>query len=175
MGWFQVKGADLWGVGFKSVFFGMKLVSWTAWEALVPILALLGPFGCVFGHGVGFGVPWETNFWNIQMDPLFMISLFFLHLNSWKKYSFEFPGPKLALNSQNWPKMTKIGYSQMAIFHKNITSKMGENALKYMSRTNLHFDIGLGKYVPEKFFTTGKLKFLVPPTLPLEETDTGAR
>ena len=104
-----------------------------------------------------------------------MISLFFLHLNSWKKYSFEFPGPKLALNSQNWPKMTKIGYSQMAIFHKNITSKMGEHALKYMSRTNLHFDIGLGKYVPEKFFTTGKLKFLVPPTLPLEETDTGAR
>ena len=79
-----------------------------------------------------------------------MISLFFLHLNSWKKYSFEFPGPKLALNSQNWPKMTKIGYSQMAIFHKNITSKMGEHALKYMSRTNLHFDIGLGKYVHAK-------------------------
>ena len=104
-----------------------------------------------------------------------MISLFFLHLNSWKKYSFEFPGPKLALNSQNWPKMTKKRYSQMAIFQENITSKMDENALKYMSRTNLHFDIGLGKYVPEKIFTTAKLKFLVPPTLPLEETDTGAR
>ena len=52
----------------------------------------------------------------------------------------------------------------MAIFQqqKNITSKMDENALKYMSRTNLHFDIGLGKYVPEKFFTKEKLKFLVP-------------
>ena len=150
-GWFQVKGTDLWGVGFESGFFGPKLVSWTVWEALVPILALLGPFRCVFGPGVVFGVLWGTNFWNNQMDQLFVILLFFLHLNSWTKYSFDVPGPKLALNIQNWPKMAKIGYSQIAIFQENITSKIDENALKYMSRTNLHFDIGLGWYIPEKF------------------------
>ena len=174
-GWFQVKGADLWGVGFKSVFFCLKLVSWTAWEALMPILALLGPFRCVFGPGVVFGVLWGTNFWNNQMDQLFVILLFFLHLNSWTKYSFDVPGPNLALNIQNWPKMAKIGYSQIPIFQENITSKIDENALKYMSRTNLHFDIGLGWYIPENFFTTAKLKFLVPLTSPLEETDPGAR
>ena len=50
----------------------------------------------------------------------------------------------------------------MAIFQKNITSKMDENGLKYMSRTTLHFDIGLGWLVHEKFFTTAKLRFLVP-------------
>ena len=155
-------------------FFGPKLVSWTVWEALVPILALLGPFRCVFGPGVVFGVLWGTNFWNNQMDQLFVILLFFLHLNSWTKYSFDVPGPNLALNIQNWPKMAKIGYSQIAIFQENITSKIDENALKYMSRTNLHFDIGLGWYIPEKFFTTAKLKFLVPLTSPLEETDPGA-
>ena len=71
--------------------------------------------------------------------------------------------------------MAKIGYSQIAIFQENITSKIDENALKYMSRTNLHFDIGLGWYIPEKIFTTAKLKFLVPLTSPLEETDPGAR
>ena len=38
----------------------------------------------------------------------------------------------------------------MAILKKNITSKMDENGLKYMSRTNLHFDIGLGWLVHEK-------------------------
>ena len=56
--------------------------------------------------------------------------------------------------------MTKIRYSQMAIFQKNITSKMDENGLKYTSRTNLHFDIGLGWLVHEKFFTAAKLRFL---------------
>ena len=45
----------------------------------------------------------------------------------------------------------------MAIFQKNITSKMDENGLKYMSRTNLHFDIGLGWLVHEKIFTAAKL------------------
>ena len=50
----------------------------------------------------------------------------------------------------------------MAIFQKNITSKMDENGLKYTSRTTLHFDIGLGSKIHEKFFRTEKLKFLVP-------------
>ena len=58
--------------------------------------------------------------------------------------------------------MTKIGYLQMAIFQKNITSKMDENGLKYMSGTNLHFDIGLGWLVHEKIFTAAKLRFLIP-------------
>ena len=58
--------------------------------------------------------------------------------------------------------MAKIGYSQIAIFQENITSKIDENALKYMSRTNLHFDIGLGWLVHEKIFTAAKLRFLIP-------------
>ena len=80
----------------------------------MPILALLGPFRGVFGHWVGFGALWEPNFRNNQMDPFFY-SIVFLHLNSWKSYSFEIFGPKLALNSQNWPKQTKIRFSQMAV------------------------------------------------------------
>ena len=63
----------------------------------------------------------------------------------------------------------------MAIFQKNITSKMDENGLKYTSRTTLHFDIGLGWLVNEKFFTTAKLRFGVLLSLPLEETDLRAR
>ena len=39
----------------------------------------------------------------------------------------------------------------MAIFQKNITPKMDENGLKNMSRSSLHFDIGLGWLVHEKF------------------------
>ena len=162
LGWFHVKGTDLWGVRFKSVFFGPKLVSWTAWGALTPILALLGPFRGVFGPRVGFGAPGEPNFPNNQMGLLFVIPLFFLHLNSWKRYSFEISSPKIAQNSQNWPKMAKIRYSQMAIFWKNITPKIDENGLKYTSRTTLHFDIGLGSHIHEKIFTTAKLKFLAP-------------
>ena len=50
----------------------------------------------------------------------------------------------------------------MAIFQKNITSKMDENGLKYMSRTNLHFDIGLGWLVHEKISPRQKLRFLIP-------------
>ena len=50
----------------------------------------------------------------------------------------------------------------MAIFQKNITSKMDENGLKYTSRTTLHFDIGLGSHIHEKFFMAAKLKFLAP-------------
>ena len=161
-GWFHVKGTDLWGVRFESGFFGPKLVSWTAWGALTPILALPGPFKGVFGPRVGFGAPGEPNFPNNQISPLFVIPLSFLHLNSWKRYSFEISGPKLALNSQNWPKMTKIRYSHNAIFWKNTIPKMDENGLKYTSRTTLHFDIGLGSHIHEKFFTTAKLKFLVP-------------
>ena len=50
----------------------------------------------------------------------------------------------------------------MAIFQKNITSKMDENGLKYTSRTTLHFDIGLGWLVHEKIFTAAKLRFFIP-------------
>ena len=57
--------------------------------------------------------------------------------------------------------MTKIRYLQMAIFQKNITSKMDENGLKYMSRTNLHFDIGLGWLVHEKNHR-GKIEIFDP-------------
>ena len=32
-----------------------------------------------------------------------------------------------------------------------------------MSRTIFHFDLGLGRYPPEKFFTTTKIIFLVEP------------
>ena len=59
--------------------------------------------------------------------------------------------------------MTKIRYLQMAIFFKKkTTSELDENGLKYMSRTNLHFDIGLGWLVHENFFTAAKLRFLIP-------------
>ena len=58
--------------------------------------------------------------------------------------------------------MTKIRYLQIAIFQKNIISKMDENGLKYMSRTNFPFDIGLGWLVHENFFTAAKLRFLIP-------------
>ena len=175
LGGFQVKGTDLWGVGFKSGFFGPKVVSWTEWEALVPILALLRPFRGVFGSWVDFGALWGSNFWNNQMDPLFLILLLILHLNSWKRYTFDISGPKWAQNSPNRLKMAKIRYSHMAIFWKNITSDLSQNGPKYKSRTILHFDIGLGRHIHEKFFTTAKLKFVVLLTLPLEETDPRAR
>ena len=45
----------------------------------------------------------------------------------------------------------------MAIFKKNITSKMDENGLKYRYRTNLHFDIGLG-WLVHKIFHRGKIE-----------------
>ena len=63
----------------------------------------------------------------------------------------------------------------MAIFWKNIPSKLDENGLKYMSGTNLHFDIGLGSGTGLKFFTTAKLKFLAQLTSPLGEIDAQAR
>ena len=124
--------------------FGPKVVSWTEWKALVPILALLRPFRGVFGSWVDFGALWGSNFWNNQMDPLFLILLLILHLNSWKRYTFDISGPKWAQNSQNRLKMAKIRYSHMAIFWKNITSDLSQNGPKYKSRTILHFDIGLG-------------------------------
>ena len=99
----------------------------------------------------------------------------FLHLNSWKRYTFHIFGAKSALKSQNWPKMTKIRYLQMAIFQKNITSKMDENGLKYRYRTNLHFDIGLGWLVHEKFFTAPKLRFLAGQASLLDEASTGTQ
>ena len=123
---------------FKFVFFGPKPVNWTTWGALTPILALPGPFRGVFGPRVGFGAPEGSNFPNNEIDPLFVISLFFLHLNSCKRYTFETHGPKWALDGQNWPKMAKIWYSQMAIFWKNITSDLAKNGLKYTSRAILH-------------------------------------
>ena len=63
----------------------------------------------------------------------------------------------------------------MAIFQKNITSKMDENGLKYMSRTNLHFDIGPGWLVHEKFFTAAKLRFLAGQASLLDEASTGTQ
>ena len=121
----------------------------------------------------------QGGFW----DPIFEITtwthffipLMFLHLNSWKRYTFHIFGAKSALKSQNWPKMTKIRYLQMAIFQKNITSKMDENGLKYRYRTNLHFDIGLGWLVHEKFFTTAKLRFLAGQASLLDEASTGTQ
>ena len=63
----------------------------------------------------------------------------------------------------------------MAIFQKNITSKMDENGLKYTSRTNLHFDIGLGWLVHEKIFTAAKLRFLAGQASLLDEASTGTQ
>ena len=161
-GWFRVKGTHLGTDRFKFGFFGPKPVSWTTWDALTPILALPGPFKGVFGPRVGSGAPGGPNFWNNQMDPFFFIPLFFLHLNSWKRYTLDVRGQKWAQNSQNWPKIAQNSYIQMAIFWKNIPSDLAENGLKYVSRTTLHFDIGLGWLVNEKFFTMAKLKFPVP-------------
>ena len=73
-----------------------------------------------------------------------MILLAFLDLKGWNKYVFDVLGPKLAINSQNGAKMTKIGYTHMANFCKNISSDLLQNGPKYTSRTNLHFDIDLG-------------------------------
>ena len=55
----------------------------------------------------------------------------------------------------------------MVIFLKILTSDLAENRLKYVSRTTLHFDIGLGWSVHEKFFTMKKLRFVVPLGRPL--------
>ena len=63
----------------------------------------------------------------------------------------------------------------MAIFQKNITSKMDENGLKYRYRTNLHFDIGLGWLVHEKIFTAAKLRFLAGQASLLDEASTGTQ
>ena len=162
-----MKGTDLWGVRFKSVFFGPKLVSWTAWGALTPILALLGPFRGVFGPRVGFGAPGGPNFPNNQMDPFFLVPLFLLNLKGQKRYTFDVCGQKWAQNSQNWPKIAQNSYTHMVIFWKILTSDLAENRLKYVSRTTLHFDIGLGWSVHEKFFTMKKLRFVVPLGRPL--------
>ena len=63
----------------------------------------------------------------------------------------------------------------MAIFKENITSKMDENGLKYVSRTNLHFDIGLGWLVHEKIFIAAKLRFLAGQASLLDEASTGTQ
>ena len=52
---------------------------------------------------------------------------------------------------------------------------MDENGLKYMSRTNLHFDIGLGWLVHENFFTAAKLRFLAGEASLLDEASTGTQ
>ena len=174
-GWFRVRGTHLGTDRFKFGFFGPKPVSWTTWDALTPILALLGPFKGVFGPMVGSGAPGEPNFTNNQTDPIFLIPWSLLNLMGQKKYTFDVRGQKWAQNSQNWPKMAKNSYIHMVIFWKNIPSDLAKKCLKYGSRTTLHFDIGLGWFVNEKFFTTAKLRFGVLLSLPLEETDLRAR
>ena len=52
---------------------------------------------------------------------------------------------------------------------------MDENGLKYRYRTNLHFDIGLGWLVHEKFFTAAKLRFFVGQASLLDEASTGTQ
>ena len=167
IGWFRVKGTEFVGDRFKFVFFGPKPVSWTTWGALTPILALPGPFKGVVGPRVGSGAPGEPNFPNKQIDPIFLISLFLLNLIGQKRYTFDVCGQKWAPNSQNWPKIAKNSYTHMVIFWKILTSDLAENRLKYVSRTTLHFDIGLGWSVHEKFFTMKKLRFVVPLGCPL--------
>ena len=167
VGWFRVKGTEFVGDRFKFVFFGPKPVSWTTWGALTPILALPGPFKGVVGPRVGSGAPGEPNFPNKQIDPIFLISLFLLNLIGQKRYTFDVRGQKWAPNSQNWPKIAKNSYTHMVIFWKILTSDLAENRLKYVSRTTLHFDIGLGWSVHEKFFTMKKLRFVVPLGRPL--------
>ena len=131
-------------------FFGPKPVSWTTWGALTPILALPGPFKGVFGPRVGSGAPGEPNFPNNQMDPFFLVPLFLLNLKGQKRYTFDVRGQKWAQNSQNWPKIAQNSYTHMVIFWKILTSDLAANRLKYVSRTILHFDIGLGWSVHEK-------------------------
>ena len=77
-----MKGTHLRTDRLKFGFFGPKPINWTTRGALRPILALLGRFRGDFGPRVGFGAPEGSNFPNNEMDPLFVISLFFLHLNS---------------------------------------------------------------------------------------------
>ena len=122
--------------------------------------ANFGPPGAIFRCFWAQGGFWDSIFVITAWTHFFSVD--FSAPNSWKRYTFHIFGEKSALKSRNWPKMTKIRYSQMAIFQKNITSKMDENGLKYTSRTNLHFDIGLGWLVHENFFTAAKLRFLIP-------------
>ena len=63
--------------------------------------------------------------------------------------------------------MAKIGYTQMVIFCKNISSDLLQNGPKYISRTNLHFDIDFREELYLKNFTTSKIIFvdLGPPPL----------
>ena len=90
-----------------------------------------------------------------------------MHLKGWNKYVFDVQGPNGAIVSKNRAKMAKIGFTQMAIFWKNISFDLLHIGLKYTSRTNLHFDIDLGEEVHQKNFTTNKIIFLDlahPPT-----------
>ena len=170
-----MKGTHLRTDRLKFGFFGPKPVNWTTRGALAPISALPGPFRGVFGPRVSFGAHGESSFPNNEMGPLLLFSLFFLHLNSYRWYVFETHGPKWALNSQNWPKTTQNRFMHMAIFWKTRNSDLPKNRPKYMSRTILHFDLGLGPYPPEKIFTTKKIIFLVEPICPLGEIDAQAR
>ena len=88
-----------------------------------------------------------------------MILLALLHLKGWNRYAFDVLGPNGALVSKYRAKMAKIGFTHMAIFWKNISFDLLQNGPKYTSRTNLHFDIDLGKEVHLKFFTTNKIIF----------------
>ena len=80
--------------------------------------------------------------------------------------------PKIVKIGPKWPKIAIYIWS---FFEKNIPSDLAKKCLKYGSRTTLHFDIGLGWFFNEKFFTTAKLRFGVLLSLPLEETDLRAR
>ena len=89
-----------------------------------------------------------------------------MHLKGWNKYVFDVQGPNEAIVSKNRAKMAKIGFTHMAIFWKNISFDLLQNGPKYTSRTNLHFDIDLGKTVHQKFFTTKKNHFFGPGSPP---------
>ena len=54
------KRINLWGVRFISFLFGPKQLGWAAWEALVPISALLGYFRGFFWAQGGFWSVWRA-------------------------------------------------------------------------------------------------------------------
>ena len=102
------------------------------------------PSQAIFGSKfaiLSFGAFLAPKISNKRAAYFFLIPLAFLHLIWWNRYIFDVGGSKLAKNSKNRAKMAKIGYTQMAIFCKNISSDLLQNGPKYISRTNLHFDI----------------------------------
>jgi hypothetical protein len=131
---------QFWTDRLKNQFFGPKQVSY-------PHLVHQGQFWpskAIFGSKfaiLSFGAFLAPKISNKRAAYFFLIPLAFLHLIWRKKYIFDVGGWKLAKNSKNRAKMAKIGYTQMAILCKNISSDLLQNGPKYISRTNLHFDI----------------------------------